>query len=36
MSKQDELQEQLPEEEYEPVWNEDDKYYSGLLEEDEE
>lgn len=29
------IQKKDGEEEYPPVWNEDDKHYSGLLEEDD-
>lgn len=35
ISRQEELRDRMIEENREPVWNEDDRKYSGLLEEDE-
>lgn len=35
ISRQEELRDRMIEEDREPVWNEDDKHYSGLLEEDD-
>lgn len=35
ISRQEELRDRMIEKDREPVWNDDDKRYSGLLEEDD-